>query len=399
MRNFGDSFTMKLIAKTLYGLETVLAEELTELGASDVTPVNRAVLFSGNKDLLYKVNYASRTALSVLVALSGFRIKSREDLYRKCHEIKWSDFMDNYSTFSVVPVVNSDIFPHSGYPALVVKDAIADYFREKSGQRPSVDLKNPDIVINLHVSNDHADISLDSSVIPLFKRGYREEQGLAPLNEVLAAGMLKLSGWDGKMPLHDPMCGSGTIVIEAAMMAAGIPAGNCRKHFGFMKWNNYDEELFSRIRKEMMPENLPDISITGSDISDEAIRQAANNLVRAGVEKLVSLETASFSDVKVNEGKGYLVFNPPYGERLKTDDPEKLYSMIGTTLKHRYPGKSAWIITSAKEYLRFVGLKPVRKYTLYNGSLECVYAGYELYEGSRKHSAVDIINKDVNHNK
>lgn len=390
---------MKLIAKTLYGLENVLAEELAELGASDITIANRAVLFSGNKDLLYKVNYASRTALSVLVALSGFRIKSRDDLYRKSREIKWSDFMDAGSAFSVVPVVKSDIFPHSGFPALVVKDAIADFFREKTGKRPYVDPKDPDIVINLHISNDHADISLDSSVIPLFKRGYREEQGLAPLNEVLAAGMLKLSGWDGKVPLHDPMCGSGTILIEAAMIAAGIPAGSCREHFGFMKWKNYDAELFSRIRNEFSHETKSGTIINGSDISDEAVRQALTNIRNAGVESMIKLDTAPFSEAPVTEGRGFLVFNPPYGERLKTDEPEKLYSMIGTTLKHRYPGKSAWIITSAKEYLKFVGLKPVRKYPLYNGSLECVFAGYELYEGSRKHASVDIINKDVDHNK
>jgi putative N6-adenine-specific DNA methylase len=391
---------MKLIAKSLYGLENILAEELAELGASEITIANRAVLFTGSKELLYRVNYSSRTALSVLVAVSGFRIKSKDDLYRKCMEIHWSDFMDNNSTFSVVPVVNSDLFPHSGYPALVVKDAIADHFREKTGSRPSVNQDDPDIVINLHISNDHADISLDSSVIPLYKRGYRAEQGPAPLNEVLAAGMLKLSGWDGKVPLLDPMCGSGTILIEAALLSGGIPPGSFRQHFGFMKWKNYDEALFDKVKQEMLSKVISgEVIISGSDISAEAISQSRANMIKAGVEDRISLNVISFSDAEIVPGNGFLVFNPPYGERLRPDEPEQLYSMIGTTLKHKCPGKKAWIITSAKEYLKYVGLKAKSKHVLFNGALECVFAGYELYEGSRKHTSVDIINKGVDHNK
>jgi putative N6-adenine-specific DNA methylase len=379
---------MKFIAKSLFGLEKVLAAELAELGASEITPANRAVLFTGNKELLYRVNYGCRTALSVLLAVSGFRIKSKDDLYRKCREINWSELMDSNSTFSVIAVVNSDIFPHSGYPALVVKDAIADYFREKSGTRPSVNSDNPDIVINLHISNDHADISLDSSVIPLYKRGYRAEQGVAPLNEVLAAGLLMLSGWDATLSLQDPMCGSGTILIEAAFIADMIPPGRFRNYFGFQKWKNYDEALFSRVKNEMDGKSIRSgVVISGSDISEEALGQAAENIRKAGLEGRVQVTRSDFSEVAPLPGNGYLLFNPPYGERLKIDDQEKLYSMIGSTLKHRFPGKKAWILTSAREFLRFVGLKPRAKYTLFNGALECIFAGYELYEGSRKHSA------------
>jgi Predicted N6-adenine-specific DNA methylase len=376
---------MKFTAKTLYGLENVLARELEELGASDIKPVNRAVLFSGSKELLYKVNYCSRIALSVLVPLSGFRIRSKEDLYKKASEMEWSGIMDHDSSFSVAPVVRSEIFDHSGYPALIVKDAIADYFRGKSGKRPSVSTSDPDVVINLHISNDHADISLDSSVVPLYKRGYRAEQGLAPLNEVLAAGMLMLSGWDGTLPLQDPMCGSGTLLIEAKMIADKVPPGRFRNFFGFTRWKDFDERLFIRVKKESEAQIIKSGTlVTGSDISETAVRQTEANIRKAGLEGEISVEVADFRDVKRASGDGYLVLNPPYGQRLKPDEIENLYSMIGTTFKHHFAGNKAWVITSGKEYLRNIGLKPKQKFTLFNGALECVFAGYELYEGTKK---------------
>jgi putative N6-adenine-specific DNA methylase len=376
---------MKFTAKTLYGLENVLAQELEELGASDINPVNRAVLFSGSKELLYKVNYCSRCALSFLVPLSGFRIRSKEDLYKKASEVEWSAIMDHDSSFSVAPVVRSEIFDHSGYPALIVKDAIADYFREKSGKRPSVSTSDPDVVINLHISNDHTDLSLDSSVIPLYKRGYRAEQGLAPLNEVLAAGMLMLSGWDGTLPLQDPMCGSGTLLIEAKMIADKVPPGKFRNFFGFTRWKDFDERLFVKVKKESEAQIIKSGTlVTGSDISEAAVRQAEANIRKAGLDGEISVEVADFKDVKRASGDGYLVLNPPYGQRLKPDEIENLYSMIGTTFKHHFAGNKAWVITSGKEYLRNIGLKPKQKFTLFNGALECVFAGYELYEGTKK---------------
>jgi len=376
---------MKFTAKTFYGLEAVLADELKELGASDIEVANRAVMFTGNKEMLYTVNYCSRIALSVLLQVKGFRISSGDELYRKASGIDWSSIMDENSTFSVTPVVHSDLFRHSQYPALVLKDAIADYFRERSGRRPSVNGSDPDVALNLHISNNQVDISLDSSVIPLFKRGYRAEQGLAPLNEVLAAGMLRLSGWDGSIPLYDPMCGSGTILIEAGMMAAGIPAGSFRKSFGFSRWNNFDESLFKKV-KEKASKEITDqvITISGSDISEAAVKQAKVNIDKAGLGGIVSVETAGFGDSVKKSEKGYLIFNPPYGVRIKPEETESLYRMIGSTLKHNYAGYHAWIITSEREYLNNIGLKPARKYILYNGSIECIFAGYELYEGSKK---------------
>ena len=380
---------MKFTAKTLYGLENVLAGELEELGASDIQPANRAVLFSGSKELLYKVNYCSRSVLSILVPLSGFRIRSKEDLYKKASEVEWSEIMDHNSSFSVAPVVRSELFTHSGYPALIVKDAIADYFRKETCKRPSVNKSDSDVVINLHISNDHVDISLDSSVIPLYKRGYRAEQGLAPLNEVLAAGMLMLAGWDGTLPLQDPMCGSGTLLIEAQLIASRIPPGKFRPSFGFTRWKDFDQTLFNKVKKESEAQIIKSGTlVTGSDISEIAVKQAQANVRKAGLEGMISIGLSDFKDVGRAADNGYLVLNPPYGERLKPAEIESLYSMIGSTLKHHFAGNKAWIITSGKEYLNNIGLKPKKKYTLFNGALECVFAGYELYEGTKKHAVV-----------
>ena len=269
---------MKFVAKTLYGLETVLADELVSLGAADIEKVNRAVTFSGDKNLLYRVNYCSRTALSVLMHVADFRIRSKDDLYREGSKIGWDRFLDPDDTFSIVPVVNSPHFSHTGYPGLILKDAIADYFRKRFGRRPSVNTSDPGILVNLHISNDSVTVSLDSSVIPLFKRGYRQEQTVAPLNEVLAAGILLLSGWNASASLLDPMCGSGTIPIEAGLMACKIPPGKFRKFFGFQRWKDYDAELFDKIRSEADTKIVSSaVKISGSDISEKAIGQARTN--------------------------------------------------------------------------------------------------------------------------
>jgi len=376
---------MKLIARTLYGLEEVLADELVSLGAKGVSAANRAVIFEGSKSLLYLVNYSSATALSFLVPLAEFNIRTKDDLYNGCLKIHWNDYLKNDSTFTVVPVVNSPLFKHTGFPALVVKDSIADYFRKKTGRRPSVDALNPDIVVNLHVSNQKVTVSLDSTVIPLYKRGYRTEQTIAPVNEVLAAGILRLTRWNRQSLLIDPMCGSGTIPIEAAMLASGMPAGRYRSFFGFQKWQDYDENLFREIRlKEEEKIRKTDIKIQASDISNEAVGYARSNIKRAGVGELIELNTADFKDIKPVSAEGVLVMNPPYGQRITPEDIDSLYSMIGTTLKHNFSGFNAWILSANREALKNVGLKTASRHILFNGALECMLAGYELYTGSRK---------------
>jgi putative N6-adenine-specific DNA methylase len=376
---------MKFIAKTLYGLENVLAEELKSLGAGDVNPVNRAVTFNGNKELLYRVNYCARTALSVLMHVADFRIRTKDDLYKGGLKVEWDRFMDADDTFSIAPVVNSLHFDHTGYAGLLLKDAVADYFRKKYGRRPSVNRYDPSLLVNLHISNDLVTISADSSVIPLFKRGYRQAQAVAPLNEVLAAGILHLSGWNASTSLTDPMCGSGTITIEAGLIACKIPPGRFRTYFGFQKWKDFDEELFTAIRNDCDSHiRSSPVRIYGSDISEQAVSQSKLNLLKAGLTDAVSIELFDFRNLKSIDNKGFIFLNPPYGQRIKTDEIDELYSMIGTTLKHNFTGYTVWLITSNMESLKHVGLKPKEKYTLFNGALECLLLKYEMYQGSKK---------------
>jgi putative N6-adenine-specific DNA methylase len=376
---------MRFIAKTLYGLEDQLAGELSRLGAKDIAAANRAVLFSGDKELMYRVNYLSRTALSVLMQIREFKIRSADDLYQKALGIEWDNYLDVGDTFAVVPVVQSHFFNHTGFAGLRLKDSIADYFRKKRGRRPSVNPSEPSVLVNLHISNDSVTVSFDSSVVPLFKRGYRQEQAAAPLNEVLAAGMILISGWNAGSDLTDPMCGSGTIPVEAGMIACNIPAGKFRQFFGFQKWKDYDKDLFNRITEECNAaiKESP-VKVSGSDISKQAADQAVLNVRKAGLDNLISIEVKDFRDLKPAVGRGSVFINPPYGERLSPNETDSLYEMIGSSLKHNFPGHTAWIISSNKESLKHIGLKPKEKHILYNGALECLFLKYELYSGSRK---------------
>jgi putative N6-adenine-specific DNA methylase len=376
---------MRFVAKTLFGLEKVLSEELVSLGAGDVQIANRAVLFKGDLSLLYKVNYCVRTALSVLMPVNEFRIRSKDDLYKAGLKTEWDRFMNPDDTFSIVPVVNSPLFDHTGYAGLLLKDSIVDFFRNKTGRRPSVDSNDPTILINLHISNDLVTISLDSSVVPLFKRGYRKEQTVAPLNEVLAAGILLLSGWNAAATLTDPMCGSGTIPIEAGLIACKIPPGKFRRFFGFQRWKDFDEGIFEKIKLDSERQIIASpVKIHGSDISEPTLQQARANVEKAGLAETVSLEVCDFKDLKPAGESGFLFLNPPYGQRIQPVEIDLLYGMIGSTLKHSFPGTTAWLITSNKESLKHVGLKPKVKYTLFNGALECVLLKYEMYQGTRK---------------
>ena len=376
---------MRFVAKTLYGLEKVLSEELIGLGAGDVQTANRAVLFEGDMSLLYRVNYAARTALSVLLVIADFRIRSKDDLYKGGLKINWDRYMDPDDTFSIVPVINSPHFGHTGYPGLILKDSVADYFRNKTGRRPSVDNSNPRVLINLHISNDTVTISLDSSVVPLFKRGYRQGQSVAPLNEVLAAGIILLSGWKVSATLTDPMCGSGTIPIEAGLIACRIPPGKFRQFYGFERWKNFDEDLYEKIKLDCNSLIIPSaVKIFGSDISEQTIQVAKANVARTGLNDVIFIETSDFKDLRSTDDKGYLFLNPPYGQRIQPEEIDNLYNMIGTTLKHNFPGNIAWLITSNKESLKHIGLKPKEKHILFNGALECVLLKYEMYQGTKK---------------
>ena len=380
---------MKLLAKTHYGLEQVLAEELKGLGASGIAVLNRAVAFEGSKLLLYTVNYCSRLALSVLMPVSSFAISGQKDLYNGAVAIEWDRYLDPGKTFAVTAVVNSSHFSHSGYAALLVKDAIADFFRRLTLRRPSVDAKDPDLLVNVHISNNRVTISIDSTVVPLYRRGYRRRMSEAPLSEVLAAGLIALSGWKPGTPLTDGMCGSGTIVTEAGLISCNIAPGRMRKNFGFMRWKDYDAALFRSVRFDAEKrERKSPAAIFGSDISAEACAIARANVRAAGLEDTVEISGRDFFESPPPAENGMLIINPPYGRRLGTPDMDEFYGRIGSVLKHRYEGYTAWILSGDMDSLRKVALKPFRKFDLLNGDIECRFQGYELYGGTRKHKNV-----------
>jgi putative N6-adenine-specific DNA methylase len=374
-----------LIAKTMAELEDVLAEELIGLGANNVEIGTRMVSFTGNKALMYKANLHCRTALRILKPIYNFKAETANEVYEAIKELNWDDYLTLDTTFSIDAVVFSHIFTHSKFVAYKVKDAIADWFSERYGKRPSVSLTNPDVVLNIHVSHNKCTLSLDSSGESLHKRGYRVGQTEAPLSEVLAAGMILKSGWKGDTTFIDPMCGSGTILIEAAMIAMGIPPGIHRPHFAFEKWNDFDEELFSNIYNDDSGTRELKHRIIGSDISPQAIAIAEKNIKNAGLKKQIELSVKPFQQyTEAPDSEGVLITNPPYGERLKVEELEGLYAMIGERLKHVFLGFNAYILSYRKESFDAIGLKHNRRFFLYNGALECEMREYEIFSGKRR---------------
>ncbi len=380
----------KYTATTLAGLEEVLAQELIEIGADEVQIGRRSVYFSGDLKMLYKANYCLRTALRILLPIDSYKIHSADDLYQRGKNFKWEELFGIEQTFAIQSTVFTDLFNNSMFASLKLKDAIVDRFRYKFGDRPSVDSKNPDIRINLHISNEYCTISLDSSGESLHKRGYRLDQNEAPMSEVLAAGLIRLSEWDRKCDLIDPMCGSGTIAIEAAMLANGLFPGSVRKDFSFRNWRNFNPELFNQIEEEVHPVDISPVKISASDISRRNIDIAYKNAEAAGVLSLIDFKISDFKLLEPSSEKPFLLFNPPYGERLSSDDAN-LYSMIGERLKHHYSDATVWII-STPQCLKSIGLRPSRKITILNGSLECSFRKYELYQGSKKVSVDTDLN-------
>lgn len=380
-----NSQKFPILAKTMFGLEDVLANELKELGAEQIIKGNRAVEFIGDLELLYKSNYWSRTALHILVPISEFYLRKEDDLYKKIYQIEWENYLDKKGTLSVDAFVHSSVFTHSHYLSLKTKDAIVDRFRDKFGIRPNVDLETPDLRVNIYMVKNKCVVSLDSSGYSLHKRGYRKKTGSAPINEVLAAGMIILSGWSGQSNFIDPMCGSGTIVCEAALIANNIPPGYYRKTFGFEKWKNFDNKIWEKVKNEALQfQKEFQYEIIGSDISAESIEIAKENARFAKLHKDIILEVKSFENQIPPEGGGFMIMNPPYGERIKPEDIVLLYKTIGNGLKNNYQGYHAWIISSDLNALKFIGLKPSKKINLFNGSLECKFLQFDIYQGSKK---------------
>ncbi|MBC7557076.1 MAG: class I SAM-dependent RNA methyltransferase [Chryseobacterium sp.] len=379
-----DSDNLKIQIKTFFGLEEILANELQKLGALNVEIKNRAVNCEGDLGFLYKINYSCRTALKILVPILTFKTWDENRFYDKIFDFPWENYLRVDQSFAIDSTIYSDRFTHSQFMVQKMKDGIVDYFKFKYNTRPNVDSKNPEIKIHLHIDRELVTISLDSSGDALFKRGYRKTQGEAPINEVLASGMLQLASWDGKGNFLDPMCGSGTLLIEAAMIAMDLPAQLFRKEFGFQNWPNYDAQLFSTI-KENRIKRIREFTgkIVGYDIDNVMLDAAEENVIAAELEEVIEIRKQDFFESKKELFPLLMVFNPPYDERIEITDDD-FYSKIGDTFKKNYPNTLAWFISSDLEALKKVGLRPSRKIKLFNGKLECRFLQYEMYEGTKK---------------
>ena len=373
----------EMLAKTFRGLEEVLATELVSIGANNVQMQRRAVSFTGDKAMLYKANLCLRTASRVLKPILTFDAANPDEVYEQVKKLNWSDYMSVDSTFAIDATVFSEEFRHSKFVAYRVKDAIADWFSEKFDRRPSVRLDGAQILINIHIADKKCTLSLDSSGESLHKRGYRVAQTEAPLNEALAAGMLLMAGWNGQSNFLDPMCGSGTLLIEAALIALNIPPGIYRSAFAFEKWSDFDKQLFDDIYNDDSYERPFDFKIYGSDNSPRAIQIAEQNIKSTGLSKYIQLQTTPIQNLELPAPDCMVVTNPPYGERITSDDIYGLYAALGTTMKHKFTGSTVWVISSHEECLDKIGLKPSERIRLLNGALDCWYCRYDIFAGKR----------------
>ena len=369
------------IAKTFQGLETVLASELIDLGANNIQIGRRMVSFTGNKETMYRANFQLRTAIRVLKPISHFKAKTADEVYDAVKQIDWTEYLSNDTTFAVDSVVFSNEFKHSKFVAYKVKDAIVDQFREKTGNRPNIRIVNPDIQLHIHVAEYDCTLALDSSGESLHRRGYRQEAVEAPLNEVLAAGIILQTGWRGECDLIDPMCGSGTFAVEAALIARGIAPGVFRKEYAFEKWPDFDKELFERIYDDDSMERPFEHHIYGYDNNRQAVEIATRNVKAAGLSKEVTIAFQDFKDFTQPKEKSIIVTNPPYGERISAPDLLGLYKMIGERFKHQFVGGDAWVLSYREECFEAIGLKPSLRTPLYNGSLECELRKYQIFDG------------------
>lgn len=415
--------TFQMNAQTMFGLDDILFQELKDLGAKNIKKSNRAVSFEGDLRMMYKANLCLRTALRVLVPIEEFRVKNEDDLYEKIKNIDWEKYLSIKETLAINCTLSTNLFTHSRYIEQKTKDAIVDKFREKYKKRPSVDILDPDLRIQLYIKDDICTVMLNSSGDPLYKRGYRDKTNLAPINEVLAAGLILLSGWDKKSDFIDPMCGSATLSIEAALMAANIPVGSFRSNFGFEKWSNFDADLWDKVFDEAMEKiNTDDMpTILAGEISKNVARKAATNIAEANLKKYITIQESAFQDLVPPEKKeitqpkkeetqivenekpwikekkasrGVIIINPPYGERMdKEEDINQFYAEIGDTLKQNWAGYTAWIITSNLDAAKNIGLSAKPKIKMFNGALECRFMRFELYEGSRKNDKKEYYKK------
>lgn len=374
-----------MLVKTFHGFEDIVADEIRSFGGENIENLKRAVSFSGDKRTLYRMNYESRFSLNILVPIFGFTANNTDEIYDGVQRINWDDFLALDKTFSIHATISSELYEHSQFVVLKVKDAIVDQFRDKYQDRPSIDTENPDLKIQVHIYNDEVTISLDSTGEPLYKRGYRKRVGEAHLNEVLAAGLIKLSEWKCDVPFLDPMCGSGTILAEAGMLLTNTPSGKYRKAFGFQKWRDYDEKLWTEVKNSANNKiSASELSITGFELDMPNVELARINTEFLSPLVQINIIKADMMKMKPPYSAGFIIVNPPYGERLRSQSVPELYAEMGTTLKHQYSGYRACIISSNFDALKNIGLKTSRRFTVFNGPLECKFQCFDLYAGTKK---------------
>ena len=371
----------KLIAKTFQGLEEVLAKELTGLGAKDIVPGRRMVSFTGNQELMYRANFSLRTAIRILKPIANFKANTADEVYEAVKSIDWNQYLDLSTSFAVDSVVYSEDFKHSKFVAYKVKDAIVDYFREQTGKRPNISVTNPDIKFNMHIAEDNCTLSLDSSGESLHKRGYRVATVDSPINEVLAAGMILMTGWHGECDLIDPMCGSGTIAIEAALIARNMAPGIFRKKYAFENWKDFNRELFDHIYNDDSQEKPFEHHIYAYDLDKNAVAVAQSNAKAASVANDITIAAQPLQQFKQPAEKAIMITNPPYGERISSPNLLGLYRTLGDRLKHQFVGNEAWVIGYREETFEQIGLKPSLKIPLFNGSLDCEFRKYQIFDG------------------
>ena len=393
MKETKSNQKLTITLKTIFGLEQVLSEELIELGFAKPEVLNRAVQVKGTWKDVYFLNLHVRCAIAVLVRVDSFFIRDEDDLYKKCKRIDWPSYFDMDKTFAVKGAVFSDLFNHSQYPFFVVKDAIVDKFRDEMGDRPDVNVKRPQVLFDVYINKNEVIISLNTSGAPLFQRGYREATGEAPLNEVMAAGMIRLSGWDRKSTFVDPFCGSGTLLIEAALLAAGLPSQIERQHYAFKNFKNYDAEVWEAI-VDAIPKRVTELpcEIIGSDIDADMVTTARRNFRALPIGRFIKTSVDAFKDVKPEAENGTMISNPPYGERMG-ENVEEMYAELGDWMKTEMKGFDCWVLSSNMEAYKELGLRPDRKIKLFNGDLECSFRKFAIYAGSKKGKYMD--NQDI----
>lgn len=372
------------IAKTFAGMEPLLAEELASIGASHIKTLNRSVYFEGGMDVLYRANYYCRTALRILWRVKMFQFQNNDQFYQEIYQFEADRYLNPNESLAFSAQIHNSIFKTPLFSSMLAKDAVCDRFRDHYNERPDVDKENPHVLFHLHIFNNECHLFLDSSVESLHKRGYRMGYHPAPINEVVAAGMIMLSGWKGETDLIDFMCGSGTILMEAAVIALRIPAGFYRNQWGFMRWKNFDPQLWKKVKEEEQILEDVKIELYGSDISADSIRVAKNQSREAGLGDFIHFKVSNLTDTRPTRKPAMVIINPPYGERLKSDNLLSLYKQIGDTLKQQYTGCKAFIISSDLEAMKNIELKTTARHQLYNGALECKYWGYDLYDGTKK---------------